>query len=151
MTRLISALLAAAGATALCGFTAPSTAPVSRPATSDMSPGSDRAQVALLDAEVAAQRSDWSRSASLAEQSYREKPDLWNEFNLATAYQHTQRQALAIPLYLDLVARGRYARTYPLYSDDRSWPTPMRPFIADEAAHRLDQMGVQDYTAVAVR
>jgi hypothetical protein len=154
VTRLISAFLAAACVTALCGFAVPASAasPVSTlPAGSDASTWNDRAQIALLDAEVAAQRGDWSGSATLAEQSYREKPDLWNEFNLATAYQHTRREALAIPLYLDLVVRGQYARTYPLYSYDRSWPTPMLPFIADEAAHRLDQMGVHDYPAVAAR
>ena len=112
-----------------------------RAAATDRTLSNDQPQRDLLDAEVASQRGDWNESARLAEISYRAKPDLWNEFNLATAYQHTGRGALAIPLYIDLTERGQYARTSPLYSNDRSWPAPMLPFMADEAAHRLAQMG----------
>lgn len=115
-------------------------APVRGTAT-DRILSNDQPQRDLLDAEVASQRGIWNESARLAEISYRAKPDLWNEFNLATAYQHTGRSAEAIPLYIDLTERGQFARSYPLYSYDRSWPAPMLPFLADEAAHRLNQMG----------
>ena len=147
MNRFVSGLLIAASVFAVSGFTAlPSPASSnagSVPFRSTLSSNAgDQARVDLLDADVASQRGDWNLSADLAEKSYRAKPDLINEFNLATAYQHTHRGALAVPLYVDLVDRGQYTRTAPIYSYDGRWPAPMLPFIADEAAHRLNQMGV---------
>ena len=149
----LSASLVAASLV-VCTFAAlPAAAQSVRGTATDRNLSTDQPQRDLLDAEVASQRGDWHESARLAEISYRAKPDLWNEFNLATAYQHTGRSAEAIPLYIDLTERGQFARSYPLYSYDRSWPAPMLPFLADEAAHRLDKMGapiVPAYTPDAV-
>ena len=68
--------------------------------------------------------------------------DIINEFDLATAYQRTDRNALAVPLYIDLLDRGRHTRTVPVENFDRSMPPPMLPTLADEAALRLRNMGV---------
>ena len=145
MNRFVPALLAAVSALAVSGFTAAAPVSNAKPFPSHSSATTnvgDKAQTDLLAAEVAAQRGDWSQSANLAEASYRSKPDVWNEFNLATAYQHTRRGGMSVPLYLDLVDRGQFARTRPIFNDNGTLPTPMLPYIADEAAHRLNQMGV---------
>jgi len=92
-------------------------------------------------AEMAGVRGDWAMSASLAARSYKEKPDIWNEFNLATAYQRTGQGAKAVPLYLDLVDRGQFTRTREIDSFDGEFQQPMLPNLADESALRLNRMG----------
>jgi hypothetical protein len=86
---------------------------------------------------MAAARGNWSLTEKLAEQSYREAPDVYNEFNLATAYQRLGRFDLAKPLYQDLVLRGQSTETLPIQNFDGSEPPHMAPFIGQEAAKRL--------------
>lgn len=92
--------------------------------------------------QLAAARGDWTMSAALAAQSYKERPGIVNEFNLATAYQRTRQSPLSIPLYLDLVDRGRFTHTAPVQNFNGTWPRIMLPLVSDEAALRLKSMGV---------
>jgi len=145
--RFLTVLFAATSAIALCAFDTNSNSTKLKEqadAAQDLNRGFDRdaSRGDLLDAESAAARGDWVVSAALAQQSYKEQPDVINEFNLATAYQHTGRSDLAVPLYIDLLDRGRYTRTAPIENFDRTMPPPMLPRISDEAALRLKIMGV---------
>src|SRR5579863_2073033 len=76
--------------------------------------GPDRANARRdeFEGEMAAQSGDWKMTLAFSEWSYQQTPDLNNEFNLATAYQHTGNNALAIPLYIDLVNRGQFTLTH---------------------------------------
>jgi len=94
--------------------------------------------------EWAAERGDWKTTLAFSERSYRQTPDLVNEFNLATAYEHTGSNALAIPLYIDLVERGQYTLTAPLLNSDGTVPAPMQRTISMESAKRLDLLGGGD-------
>ena len=87
--------------------------------------------------------------APFSQRSYQQKPDLFNEFNLATAYQHTGNNALAIPLYLDLVERGQYTPTASILNADGTMPPPMLATISLESAKRLGVLGVDDSAIVA--
>src|ERR1700733_4893302 len=60
----------------------------------------------LIYGQAAAARGDWDTALAFFERSYREKPSILNEFDLATAFQRTGQGALAVPLYLDLIDRG---------------------------------------------
>ena len=80
-------------------------------------------------------------SARLANKSYREQPDVWNEFNLATADSHIGRNDLAEPLYVDLIGRGQFVDLNPVQNFDGSWPAPMLGTVAQESNRRLDRMG----------
>jgi hypothetical protein len=147
VSRFVPVIFAAVSAIALCAFdSGPDSALLQEraDATQALNRGFDRneSQGDLLDAESAGARGDWVVSAALAEQSYKERPDIINEFDLATAYQHTDRNALAVPLYIDLLDRGRHTRTVPVENFNRSMPPPMLPTLADEAALRLRNMGV---------
>jgi hypothetical protein len=93
-----------------------------------------------LQGEMAAERSDWKMTLAFSERSYQQTPDLINEFNLATAYEHTGSSALAIPLYIDLVERGQYTLTQPGLNSDGTNPTPMLRTISLESAKRLGRM-----------
>ena len=106
------------------------------------SPDPKDAHVDEIASQSSSQRDDWRLAGDLAERSYKQTPDLVNEFNLATSYQNTGRVALAIPLYIDLVERGQYVHTAPLFKNDGTWPVVMKETIADEAARRLVRMGV---------
>ena len=136
MNRYVPNFLAVVSIVAFSGVAALA-APASGP-----SMNGDQAREDLLNSNSASQRNDWTLAASLAEKSYKAKPDMWNEFNLATAYQRSARGELAVPLYLDIVDRGQFVRTNPIPSLDGSRTTPMLPFMADEAALRLKKMGV---------
>jgi hypothetical protein len=76
--------------------------------------------------------------ALLAAASYRESPGLTNEFNLATAYVHTGRVALAIPLYADVATNGKFTQGTALY-DYRHGVRPERVRFnySEEANRRL--------------
>jgi hypothetical protein len=95
----------------------------------------------LIQAEMAGARGDWIVSAQLAEKSYREQPDIWNEFNLATADSHIGRNDLAEPLYVDLIERGQFTNLDPVQNFDGSWPASMLGTVAQESNRRLDRMG----------
>jgi hypothetical protein len=95
----------------------------------------------LIHGQAAAARGDWNTALAFFERSYREKPSILNEFNLATAYQRTGKGALAVPLYLDLVDRGQSTEATPVQNRNGSFDqkTPARD-IADEARERLIRM-----------
>jgi hypothetical protein len=95
----------------------------------------------LIQAQLAGARGDWIMSARLAEKSYREQPEIWNEFNLATADSHIGRNDLAEPLYVDLIGRGQFVDLNPVQNFDGSWPAPMLGTVAQESNRRLDRMG----------
>jgi hypothetical protein len=99
-----------------------------------------------LQAQQAALDDNWTAVVSLAGKAYRESPSLNNEFNLATAYTRTGQMALAIPLYADVAANGRYSEVTVLY-DYRSGTRPPRVQynIADEANRRLVLLTGQAY------
>jgi hypothetical protein len=99
--------------------------------------------------EVAAQSGNWKMTLAFSERSYQQKPDLFNEFNLATAYQHTDNNALAIPLYLDLVERGQYTATASILNANGTMPPAMLRTISMESAKRLGVLGVDDGTILA--
>jgi hypothetical protein len=101
----------------------------------------DSSDADLIQAEMAGARGDWVMSALLANKSYKEQPDIWNEFNLATADQHIGRNDLAEPLYVDLITRGQFVTLDPVQNFDGSWPTEMLGTVAQESNHRLDRMG----------
>jgi hypothetical protein len=95
----------------------------------------------LIHGQAAAARGDWGTALSFFERSYREKPSILNEFNLATAYQRTGKGELAVPLYLDLVDRGQSTEATPVQNRNGSFDqkSPARD-IADEARERLIRM-----------
>jgi hypothetical protein len=95
----------------------------------------------LMYGQAAASRGDWNTALTFFVRSYREKPSILNEFNLATAYQRTGQGALAVPLYLDLIDRGRMVEITPVRNTDGSFDqkSPSRD-IADEARDRLIRM-----------
>ena len=99
--------------------------------------------------EVAAQSGNWKLTLAFSQRSYQQKPDLFNEFNLATAYQRTDNIALAIPLYLDLVERGQYTATHSMLNADGTLPPPMLRTISMESAKRLGVLGVRPTTILA--
>jgi hypothetical protein len=101
----------------------------------------DNSGVDLIQAEMAGARGDWIVSAKLADKSYREQPDIWNEFNLATADSHIGRNDLAEPLYVDLIGRGQFVDLNPVQNFDGSWPAQMQGTVAQESNRRLDSMG----------
>jgi hypothetical protein len=109
---------------------------------------SDNASNDLTQAEMAAARGDWAVSAELADKSYREQPNIWNEFNLATADEHIGRMDLAEPLYVNLIERGQFVDIQPIQNFDGSWPAPMLWTVAQESARRLDRMGYAGEGAV---
>jgi tetratricopeptide (TPR) repeat protein len=95
----------------------------------------------LLYGQTAAARGDWNTALAFFQRSYREKPSLLNEFNLATAYQRTGRGDLAVPLYLDLVDRGQQAEVTPIENTNGSFDQKAPASdIADEARERLIRM-----------
>jgi len=75
----------------------------------------------LIYGQSAAARGDWNTALAFFQRSYREKPSLLNEFNLATAYQRTGRGDLAVPLYLDLVDRGQLTEVTPIENTNGSF------------------------------
>jgi len=95
----------------------------------------------LLYGQSAAARGDWNTALAFFQRSYREKPSLLNEFNLATAYQRTGRGDLAVPLYLDLVDRGQQTEVTPIENTNGSFDQKAPASdIADEARERLIRM-----------
>ncbi len=142
MTCFVPLLIAIAG---VCVMASPTLAqdrgpaPGAAPAT-DMppAPGTTSAAQLASRAEQAGADSDWSAMAILAAASYRESPGMVNEFNLATAYAHTGRTALAIPLYADVVQNGKFTQGTALY-DYRHGVSPKRVRFnfSDEANRRL--------------
>jgi hypothetical protein len=95
----------------------------------------------LLYGQTAAARGDWNTALAFFQRSYREKPSLLNEFNLATAYQRTGRGDLAVPLYLDLVDRGQQTEVTPIENTNGSFDQKAPASdIADEARERLIRM-----------
>jgi hypothetical protein len=102
---------------------------------------SDNADNDSTQAEMAGARGDWAMSVKLGEKSYREQPGIWNEFNLATAYENTGRKDLAEPLYVNLVERGQFVNLHPIQNIDGSWPTNMLATVAQESTRRLIKMG----------
>ena len=95
----------------------------------------------LIYGQSAAARGDWSTALAFFQRSYREKPSLLNEFNLATAYQRTGRGDLAVPLYLDLVDRGQQTEVTPIENTNGSFDQKAPASdIADEARERLIRM-----------
>jgi hypothetical protein len=95
----------------------------------------------LIYGQTAAARGDWKTALAFFQRSYREKPSLLNEFNLATAYQRTGRGDLAVPLYLDLVDRGQQAEVTPIENRNGSFDQKAPAAdIADEARERLIRM-----------
>jgi hypothetical protein len=97
-----------------------------------------------FEGEMAAQSGDWKLTLAFSERSYQQTPDLNNEFNLATAYEHTGNNALAIPLYIDLVDRGEYTLTHSMLNADGTMPHPMLRTISMESARRLGRLGGSD-------
>ena len=95
-----------------------------------------------LSGEGAATRGDWKMALAFSERSYRQTPDLINEFNLATAYGNTGSNASAIPLYIDLVERGQNTLTHSLMNSDGTKPRPMLLTISMESARRLGTMNL---------
>jgi hypothetical protein len=95
----------------------------------------------LIFGQGAAARGDWNTALAFFERSYREKPSILNEFNLATAYQRTGQGALAVPLYLDLIDRGRLTEVTPVQNANGSFDQKAPASdIADEARERLIKM-----------
>jgi len=95
----------------------------------------------LIYGQGAAARGDWNTALAFFQRSYREKPSLLNEFNLATAYQRTGRGDLAVPLYLDLVDRGQQTEVTPIENTNGSFDQKAPASdIADEARERLIRM-----------
>jgi tetratricopeptide (TPR) repeat protein len=95
----------------------------------------------LIYGQSAAARGDWNTALAFFQRSYREKPSLLNEFNLATAYQRTGRGDLAVPLYLDLVDRGQQTEVTPIENTNGSFDQKAPASdIADEARERLIRM-----------
>jgi hypothetical protein len=145
MNRLIPALLAAASALAIsaCAFNVPGEKLQER---ADAARALDRGVVQgnsvddMHSAQMAAARGDWPVSVALGEQSYRENPSIWNEFNLATAYQNTGHAGQAIPLYTNLIDRGRFIALTPVQNFDGSWPPPMAATVSEEAQARLNRL-----------
>jgi hypothetical protein len=102
---------------------------------------SSQAPADLLYGQTAAARGDWNTALAFFQRSYREKPSLLNEFNLATAYQRTGRGDLAVPLYLDLVDRGQQTEVTPIENTNGSFDQKAPASdIADEARERLIRM-----------
>jgi hypothetical protein len=99
----------------------------------------------LIYGQAAAARGDWNKALAFFQRSYREKPSVLNEFNLATAYQRTGQGALAVPLYLDLIDRGGSTEVTPIQNADESFDqrAPASD-IADEARDRLIKMHAMD-------
>ena len=99
----------------------------------------------LIYGQAVASHGDWNTALAFFQRSYREKPSILNEFNLATAYQRTGQGALAIPLYLDLVDRGGSTEVTRIQNADESFDqrAPARD-IADEARDRLIKMHALD-------
>ena len=96
------------------------------------------------EAQLAGARGDWKTSVKLGEQAYRENPNIFIEFNLATAYQRIGRDDLARPLYVDLVTRGQYRDMTTIQNFDGSWPSRMDETVSQEASRRLGNMGTPD-------
>jgi hypothetical protein len=95
----------------------------------------------LIYGQTVAARGDWTMALAFFERSYREKPSILNEFNLATAYQRTGQGALAVPLYLDLIDRGRLTEVTPVQNSNGSFDQKAPASdIADEARERLIRM-----------
>jgi hypothetical protein len=107
----------------------------------------------LIYGQAAAARGDWDTALAFFERSYREKPSILNEFDLATAFQRTGRGALAVPLYLDLIDRGGSIEVTPIQNADESFDQKAPASdIADEARDRLIKMHAMDLsTAGAVQ
>jgi hypothetical protein len=90
---------------------------------------------------------DWSAALAVTEKAYRDNPTLGNEFNLATAYAHTGRADLAIPLYEDVAAKGQFSNATVLYEYRRSdGRLSHRTFnYSDEALRRIALLTGQDF------
>jgi len=96
-----------------------------------------------IQGEAASQRGDWKVALEFSERSYKQTPDIINEFNLATAYQRTGNNALAIPLYIDLEERGQYTPLATLLNYDGTLPKHvMLRTVSLEAAARLKPLDV---------
>lgn len=136
--------------TLLCVFalllTAPGCAALPRLSDSEQealarSENASQAPADLIYGQGAAARGDWDTALAFFQRSYREKPSLLNEFNLATAYQRTGRGDLAVPLYLDLVDRGQQTEVTPIENRNGSFDQKAPASdIADEARERLIRM-----------
>ena len=95
----------------------------------------------LIYGQTAAAKGDWNTALSFFARSYREKPSILNEFNLATAYERTGQGALAVALYLDLVDRGRLTEATPVQNANGTFDQKAPASdIADEARDRLIRM-----------
>jgi len=147
--RKITQAVAICGVTFLagCAYYSPSQVASERnDATHQLANGADKsdAQTDALHGQSAAQRGDWLISAAFSGRSFKQTPNMTTEFNLATAYQHTGRADLAIPLYIDIAERGQYLKTVPLLNADGTWPLNlMSSTYADEASKRLLSMGAR--------
>lgn len=157
MKSILPVFIAIAGAFAISSACAADFNPPSErlaeqnSATDAMNAGfnNENAATDLVQAELAGARGEWRVSAQLAAKSYREQPNIWNEFNLATAYEHIGRRDLAEPLYVNLVERGTFVGLNPVQNFDGSWPAPMLETVAKEASRRLDKMGYGSKGTVA--
>jgi len=99
----------------------------------------------LIYGQAVAARGDWNTALAFFQRSYREKPSILNEFNLATAYQRTGQGSLAVPLYLDLIDRGGSIEGTPIQNTDESFDQKAPASdIADEARDRLIKMHALD-------
>lgn len=99
----------------------------------------------LIYGQAVAAHGDWNAALAFFQRSYREKPSILNEFNLATAYQRTGQGALAVPLYLDLIDRGGSTEVTPIQNTDESFDQKAPASdIADEARDRLIRMHALD-------
>ena len=145
MKRLVPALLAAASALVLsaCAFSSPNdTLKEQADASRSLNRGIERSDPVddMHGALLAGARGDWSVATALGEKSYLGRPTVWNEFNLATAYQNSGHAGQAIPLYANLVYRGRFVALAPIQNQDGSWPRPMAATVSEEAQARLNQL-----------
>lgn len=146
MKNLLPVFVAVAGAFAIsaCAFNPPGERLAEQDnATTALESGfdADNSGADLIQAEMAGARGDWTESAQLADKSYREQPNIWNEFNLATADEHIGRADLAEPLYANLIERGQFINLVPVQNFDGSWPAPMLGTVAQESGRRLAAMG----------
>ena len=133
MKRIIPLLIAIASTAAIASPTFAQTL--------QRSPSTVSAALAESQAEQAALDGDWSSSAALTAKSYRESPSLTNEFNLAADYARSGQIALAIPLYADVAANGRFSEGTALYAYRSGQRTDRAHFnYTDEANRRLAEL-----------
>ncbi len=132
MSRLRSLLTLALAATALSSAALAQ----DRDASFDAAAASRAKSLAVR----AAALGDWAEVTRLLEKVYRDDPSLGNEFNLATAYVHTDQASLAIPLYADVARKGQFNQAVALYQfkSDVDPLLPRRSFnYSDEALRRI--------------